>query len=314
MNDEDFENLDLPYEERWENLTLANDFLFGKIFQDTELCLELVQIILPDLNIKRITNPLLQKNVRETFESRGVRFDVYVEDDANRVINIEMQTMNRDNIRKRTRIYHSYIDIDVLDRYDIRKYDDIPEAIVIFICDFGVFDSVRHFYEFRNICVQERDLFLDDGGRTIFLSTKGKADDISPKLKNFLNLVRGITSQDSFVKKLEKKLKYAKQNAVWRRQYMLAKIERLALIDEAMARGRLEGKAEGRLEGRAEGRLEGRAEGRLEGKLEGKAEGIAIGEKRGSIKTLDTTTLILKDAGIDPAIIEKLRLSILGSQ
>ena len=279
MNDEDFEKLDLPYEERWENLTLANDFLFGKIFQDAELCLELVQIILPDLKIKRVTDPLLQKNVRGTLESRGVRFDVYVEDDANRVINIEMQTTNQDNIQKRTRIYHSYIDIDILDRDEIRKYDDIPEAIVIFICDFGVFDSERHFYEFRNICVQERDLFLDDGLRTIFLSTRGKADDISPKLKNFLNLVRGITSQDSFVKKLEKKLKYAKQNAAWRRKYMITKLDRLTLIDEAMARGR--------------------------------AEGIAIGEKRGSTKTLDMTTLILKDAGVDPAIIEKLRVSIL---
>ena len=111
---------------------------------------------------------------------------------------------------------------------------------------------------------------------------QGKADDISPKLKNFLNLVRGITSQDSFVKKLEKKLKYAKQNAAWRRKYMITKLDRLTLIDEAMARG--------------------------------KAEGIAIGEKRGSTKTLDMTTLILKDAGIDPAIIEKLRVSILGSQ
>ncbi len=272
MNDEDFEKLDLPYEERWENLTLANDFLFGKIFQDAELCLELVQIILPDLKIKRVTDPLLQKNVRGTLESRGVRFDVYVEDDANRVINIEMQTTNQDNIQKRTRIYHSYIDIDILDRDEIRKYDDIPEAIVIFICDFGVFDSERHFYEFRNICVQERDLFLDDGLRTIFLSTRGKADD----------LVRGITSQDSFVKKLEKKLKYAKQNAAWRRKYMLTKLDRLTLIDEAMARG----------------------------KAEGRAEGISIGEK----KTLDMTTLILKDAGIDPAIIEKLRVSILGSQ
>ena len=30
-------NLKLKDEERWENLTLANDFLFGKVFQDPEL-------------------------------------------------------------------------------------------------------------------------------------------------------------------------------------------------------------------------------------------------------------------------------------
>ena len=68
---------------------------------------------------------------------------------------------------------------------------------------------------------------------------------------------------------------------------MITKLDRLTLIDEAMARGRAEGRTEGR------------------------AERIAIGEKRGSTKTLDMTTLILKDAGVDPAIIEKLRVSIL---
>ena len=32
--------LNLAKEERWENLTLANDFMFEKVFQDPELCLE----------------------------------------------------------------------------------------------------------------------------------------------------------------------------------------------------------------------------------------------------------------------------------
>lgn len=35
----------------WEELGIANDFLFGKIMQDPELCKELLQRILPDNNL-----------------------------------------------------------------------------------------------------------------------------------------------------------------------------------------------------------------------------------------------------------------------
>ena len=40
-------NLKKKHETDWENLSISNDFLFGKIMQDAELCKELLQIILP---------------------------------------------------------------------------------------------------------------------------------------------------------------------------------------------------------------------------------------------------------------------------
>ena len=196
---EEFE-LNLPEEERWENLTLANDFLFGKIFQDSDLCLKLVRIILPELNIKRVSFPVLQKSIRETFDTRGVRFDVYLRDDEDRIINVEMQPVKRDNLMKRTRAYHSLIDLDAIERENVKYYDNMPEVIVIFICGFDLFKLGRHMYTFRNFCVQERDLMLNDGSTTIFLNTKGRTDDISPELKSFLDFVNGENSDDEFVK------------------------------------------------------------------------------------------------------------------
>ena len=237
MLDETIFELDLPEEERWENLTLANDFLFGKIFQDPDLCLKLVKIILPELNIERVTFPVLQKSIRETFETKGVRFDVYLRDNEDRIINVEMQPVNRDNLMKRTRAYHSLIDLDTMDRESVKNYSDMPEVIVIFICGFDLFKLGRHMYTFRNYCVQERDLMLNDGTETIFLNTKGKADDISPELKSFLDLVNGKSSNDDFVNELERRLEYAKQNRKWRQMYMLGKFERQANIDEGIEIG-----------------------------------------------------------------------------
>ncbi len=186
---EKFDDSYLPEEERWENLTLANDFLFGKIFQDEDLCLRLVRLILPELNIERVFIPVLQKSLHETFDTKGVRFDVYLRDDKDRIINVEMQTVKNDNIMKRTRAYHSLIDLDAMDRQKVKRYGNMPDVIVIFICGFDLFKKGRHIYTFRNFCVQERDLALEDGATTIFLNTKGKADDVSIELKSFLDLV-----------------------------------------------------------------------------------------------------------------------------
>ena len=65
-------------ETNWESLDISNDFLFGKVMQNPDLCKELLQRILPDLNIERIEYPELQKSIKEGAESRGIRLDVYI--------------------------------------------------------------------------------------------------------------------------------------------------------------------------------------------------------------------------------------------
>ena len=61
---------------KWEELSISNDFLFGKVMQDAELCKELLQRILPDLKIERIEYPELQKAIKKDFDAKGVRLDV----------------------------------------------------------------------------------------------------------------------------------------------------------------------------------------------------------------------------------------------
>ncbi len=50
---------------KWEELSISNDFLFGKVMQNSKLCKELLQRILPDLNIERIEYPELQQRKTE---------------------------------------------------------------------------------------------------------------------------------------------------------------------------------------------------------------------------------------------------------
>ena len=73
----------------WEELGISNDFLFGKVMQNAELCKELLQRILPDLKIDRIEYPEVQKSIRPDIDAKSVRLDVYVQDGKNTVYDID---------------------------------------------------------------------------------------------------------------------------------------------------------------------------------------------------------------------------------
>ena len=51
-------------EQRWESLTLADDFLFGKIMSEPTLCAEMLRRIFPDLDIGEIKNIETQKTLK----------------------------------------------------------------------------------------------------------------------------------------------------------------------------------------------------------------------------------------------------------
>ena len=67
---------------QWENLTLADDFIFGKIMSDKSLCTEMLRRILPQIDIGDISFTEIQKPLREGFDTRGIRLDVYSKSDG----------------------------------------------------------------------------------------------------------------------------------------------------------------------------------------------------------------------------------------
>lgn len=103
-------------EDNWEEIGLSNDFLFGKVMQDPELCKGVLQRILPQLHIERIEYPELQKTIKEDVDARSIRLDVYVKDEKETIYNIEMQTVVSWELPKRSRYYQSMLDLQILDK------------------------------------------------------------------------------------------------------------------------------------------------------------------------------------------------------
>lgn len=205
-------------EAKWEDLSISNDFLFGKVMQDAELCKELLQRILPELDIDHVEYPELQKTIKEDFEAKGVRLDAYVNDGKGTVYDIEMQAVTSKYLPRRTRYYQSMIDLQLVEKG--QDYDTLNDSYIIFICLSDLFGKGRYRYSFENICKEDMEVMLNDGAKKIFLNADGKKGDIIEELKAFLDYVAGRPSEDAFVKKLESAVEKAKKNRKWRREYM----------------------------------------------------------------------------------------------
>ena len=67
---------------KWEDLTLANNFIFCKVMEENpDVAKELLELLL-DIKIDRLERPQSEKQFKTDFVSRGIRFDVYVKDTA----------------------------------------------------------------------------------------------------------------------------------------------------------------------------------------------------------------------------------------
>ena len=75
----------------YKELKFTDDFMFAKVLvNNPEICRRLLELLL-DIKIKAVSVPESQKTIEILSESKGVRLDVYVDDEEGTVYNIEMQ-------------------------------------------------------------------------------------------------------------------------------------------------------------------------------------------------------------------------------
>ena len=228
---------------KYEELDFTDDFMFCKVLTNNpELCHELLELIISK-KVGKFTRLDKQKPIEITADGKGVRFDVYSEDDQNVVYDCEMQTSSNDNLSKRTRYYQGMIDLNLIERG--ADYSKLKKSYIIFICPFDVFKQGLHKYTFRNYCKELPQLLLDDESTKIFLCAGGDADDVSPEMKEFLDwMINRKKGESKFVKSLDEALQKARNHEKWRLEYMT-----LLMRDDKM---REEGRKEGRRAGREE--------------------------------------------------------------
>ena len=224
---------------KYEELDFTDDFMFCKVLTNNpELCRELLELII-GRKVGEFLQIEKQKQIEITADGKGIRFDVYSEDDRNVIYDCEMQTTANRNLPKRARYYQGMIDLNLIERGE--DYSSLKRSYVIFLCPFDAFDRGLHKYTFTNRCEELPELLLGDEAAKIFLCADGKADDVSEEMKEFLQwMVTGHPGNSNLVKSLDDAVQKARDHEKWRLEYMT-----LLMRDNQM---REEGRVEGRIE------------------------------------------------------------------
>ena len=169
----------------WENLTIADNFIFQKVMRKKRLCKHFIEKIL-HVKVQKIMFPETEKDIHIRRDSKSVRLDVYVEDDKGTLYDIEMQTTDYADpaeLPKRTRYYQAMMDMDVLNKGEF--YTKLRKTYIIFICTFDPFDRNLSQYTFRETCAEDATLEMGDETTKIFLNSKGRRKGIDSDLAAF---------------------------------------------------------------------------------------------------------------------------------
>ena len=224
-------------------LTIKDNFVFGAVMCEEPNCRRFLEMVL-DFPIERI-EVNKEKSIVYHPEYKGVRLDVYAKDEKRTHYNVEMQAIKEPALGKRARYYHSHIDMEILLSGD--DYSKLPNTYVIFVCDFDPFMRGKYCYTFENLCLEDKELSMQDGAKSIFLNTRGKNNDEVPtEMIAFLDFVKADLKEstkdfhDDFVKQLQNSVQKVKSSRRMEENFMILR----EMLRDERAEGKAEGKAE----------------------------------------------------------------------
>ena len=233
-------------EKEFDELTIADDYMFYRVMEDPEICKTLLNRVLQG-KVETITEIELQKTIDDAGRAKGVRFDVWAKDCNGHIYDIEMQAINKKDLAKRIRYYQAAIDVSLLGKS--KPYESLPDMFILFFCTFDYLEKALPVYTFKTMCSEDNRIELCDGVTKIIINSKAAEQEKNEKLKVFLEYMNGKVSDDDFIQRLEQRIKEVKANEELRREYMLVNtIERDARNDgwkAGIAQGLAEGEARG---------------------------------------------------------------------
>ena len=225
------------------DLTIKDNFLFGAVMSVEENCKGFLEMVLGFPIAQVVVSK--EKSIVYHPEYKGVRLDIYAEDENHTHYNVEMQVKKKTALGKRSRYYHSQMVMEALASGD--AYETLPDTFVIFVCDFDPFGEHLYCYTFGNECKENKNAKLDDGSYTIFLSTKGEnKEEVPAELVRFLKFVTADLEesegdfQDKLVKQFQETIHNIKTDREMGERYMIFE----EMLREEKQEGRLEGQIE----------------------------------------------------------------------
>ena len=222
-------------QKQYKELTFTDDFMFGKVLvNNPEICRRLLEVLL-EIRIKEISFPERQKAIEILSDGKGIRLDVYVDDENGTVYNIEMQTKIKKELPKRSRYYQGMIDMNLIERG--APYKDLKLSFIIFICLKDPFGRGYPVYRFENVCIQDCTLLLKDEAIKVFINADGDLTGLPEDLAAFLQYLKGKVVDNKLVHMIDTEVEKARKHEEWRVEYMTLYLRDMENRDEGREEG-----------------------------------------------------------------------------
>lgn len=251
----------------YDELRFTDDFMFGKVMENKELCREVLECLL-QRQVGELEDPLPQREYRYTTDGKPIRLDIYTRD-KDVVYDAEMQNLGKKTVEslelpRRTRYYQASLDMDHMKK--TWSYKSLPDSEILFICTFDPFGRGLSKYTFHGLCEEDADIRINDGATRVFYNCSYKGNDVPEDIRELYSYIETGACSNELTERIDGAVAAARMNEEWRSAYMK---EITVLMD-----AREEGREEGRKEGREEGRQEEQKKTEAERKRADEAEAI----------------------------------------
>ena len=227
----------LTPEERWNQATLANNFIFYKVMRShPDDCKKLLEMLL-QVKIRK-----MEMHNEETIDldhdKKGIRLDIFVKE-KKRMHDIELQVVDTKELPKRARYYAGLMALDTLK--DGEPYCKLRDSHVIFICMEDIFKHNLPVYSFENFCKEDFKVKLNDRDFKHFFIAPTCAKLLKDEeLRSFFDFLCSNNPSSEFTSNLKNYVNNAKHNMQWRFEYMTYLRQRNYDLEQGRQEGREE--------------------------------------------------------------------------
>ncbi len=228
-------------EEKWENATLANSFIFYKVMRHhPDECKKIIEMLL-DVKIEKM-EVHSEETIDLDHDSKGIRLDVFVKD-SKRMYDIEMQILDTKELPERSRYYSALMALDTLKPGDL--YSDLRDSHVIFICMEDIFKNGLPIDTFEFVCQEDNKTKLNDRDyRHFFIAPICAKIAEKKEIKDFFEFLISNQSNSDLTSRLKTHVEDAKHNMQWRNMYMTFERMQAYAFKDGLEEGKLDAKIE----------------------------------------------------------------------
>lgn len=213
----------------FEELEFCDDFMFGKVVEDSELCRRMLEVLL-QRPVGILKPAEVERRMRFISDGKEIRMDLYTEETGKNheeAVRYQSKTdLNRSG--EEGNMYH------------------IPKTNVVFLCTIDPFRAGKPVYR-------------QDRGHKLFFNSTYTGDDIPEEMRLLYRYIQNGEVSGKLTYAIQKRVNEVKQSEEWRSGYLQSRL----CEEEIKYKARKEGIAQGLKEGIVRGRREGKAEERI---------------------------------------------------